>query len=172
MPACVAVDLANQADEIVTAGKARIDPIPGEVAQGDRRKTRRLRGRNAQRRQVGHHVRGADALEPAHFVIDARGKRGHECPRAFERGGFVEGQAVDLHHAGVAGHRRECDARPGGAGHQPRRHLGADDDAGARLSIHQCVDDFNRPRGMAKTVAGNVEGDGHGRDYDPGVTLQ
>ena len=104
-----------------------------------------MRGCDAQWRQVGDHVRGADARQPRHLVIDPRRERGHERPRACERGGVVARQAVDLHHAGVARDRFERDARPDGAGHQPRRHFGADDDSGVGLPIDQRIDDLDRP---------------------------
>jgi hypothetical protein len=71
-------------------------------------------------------------------------------------------QAVELDDTGIALEPFEPHALASGQPHQPRRDRRPDDNLEIGPAIQQGVDDFDRSRGMAKTVAGDIEDDrGH-----------
>ena len=138
----------------------RVDPIPREVAGRNRRNTGSMARRDAERRQIRNRSwprlcarrnEASAATRSSKVAMNALGEL-DRCPG-------VQGQAVELHHAGIDFGRRQYDACARRALHQPRRHRRSDDHAQSGPAIDQCVDDFDGSGRVAEAVAGNIEND-------------
>ena len=77
---------------------------------------------------------------------------------------FVQTQAVDLRDAGVGLERLNLDACARAELEQPRRSGGPDDETNISASCRDRIDHLDLTGGMAESMTGDVEHDGHNQE--------
>ena len=121
-----------------------VDPVPGEVAEADRRDAGRGADRKGQRRNVADDQPRAELAQRARLARGARHQIAVERRRATDAVGLVERQRVDLHDAGVGLQRAEGDLAFDRQVEQPSRRRGADADPGfgpaARMALMTSIE--------------------------------
>src|SRR5439155_13685622 len=135
------------------------DPVPGEVAECDRRDSLAIGCRERQRRDVADDQTRPKNPQPPCFARRAVIEIGVEAARGARRQLFVEPQAVDLNDAGIDFARLQLRLRHVQR-EQPWLGTGPDDDACVRPARQDRVNHFDVARRVAEAVTRDIEDDG------------
>ena len=136
-----------------------VNPVPGEVAEADRRDAGGRANRKRERRDVADDQAGAQLAQHPRLTGGARHQIAVKRRGAADRVRLIERQRVDLHDAGVAFQRAVSDLALDAQVEQPPRRRGADADAGFRALGKDGVDDLDGARGVSEAVTGNIKDD-------------